>query len=62
MAKKYQIINHTKKTIAYCDELGLGLREFTVPGDSYIANPEKGHVDDKIYSNKGYKTLTGYDQ
>ena len=59
--KKFQIINHTRRTIAYTDS-SSSYGHYTAPGENYSINTGKAHVDDKVYTNKGYKILTGYDQ
>jgi hypothetical protein len=61
MAKKFQLINHSRKTIAYAD-LSADMDKYRDPKDTYVLNIGKAQIDDKIYTNKGYKILTGYDQ
>jgi hypothetical protein len=60
-SKKFQIINHTRRIIAYTDD-GAGYGQYSAPGENYSINTGKAQIDDKHYTNKGYKILTGYDQ
>jgi hypothetical protein len=59
--KIFQIINHTRKEIAYTD-IPSAYKHFTKPGETYCILVGKAQLDHSSYLNKGYKVVTGYDQ